>query len=254
MTQLVGVSSSSLRHSSAQELLAAATAAGADCIDLRAGRGQRWEPDLDVIADALPVVFVGVSASLGAGSAGPLASDHLMRSVLARGIALRLFAAPLDDAAAVRRFGDEVAQLRGLWGPDLRLIVEPHTATPTLAQLDEVLTEHRVGAVVDTLGLVRLGARLEEARAFLRRHAAAVQVKGIGLRDGDYRHVGLDAAPTLTAWTAALLAGSRVPITVETKAGTVADDIRVIRGLAAAPQGAPTTHVPQEIVACVSAF
>jgi len=253
MSLLIGVSSSSLRHKSARELLDSATAAGADCIDLRAGRNQGWEPDLDLIAAALPIAFVGVGASLGAGVPDAVAPPELMRSVIDRGIALRLFAGPLDDAAAVRGFADDVARLRRAWGPALRLVVEPHTAAPTLAQLDEVLAEHSVGAVVDLLGLVRLGARLDEARAFLRRHAVAVQVKGIASRDGDYRHVALDAAPRLTAWTQALLAGVQVPITVETKAGSVAEDIRTVRRMTAAPAGALPVDLPQEVSSCVSA-
>lgn len=253
MSPLVGVCSTSLRHGSARELLDAAVAAGAACVDLRAGRDQKWEPELDLIADALPVAFVGVGASLGEGVPESPAPPDLMRSVIARGIPLRLFVAPLDDAAAVRRFADDVARLRGAWGPNLRLLVEPHTATPTLAQLDGVLAEHGVGAVVDTLSLVKLRARLDEARAFLRRHGVAVQVKGIALRDGDYRHVALDAAPTLTAWIGALLAGASVPITVETKAGTVAEDIRTIRRVTAAPERALPAHVPQEISSCIPA-
>lgn len=253
MSPLVGVCSTSLRHGSARELLQAATAAGADCVDLRAGRDQKWEPELDLIADALPVAFVGVGDSLGGGVPEAPVAPGLMRSLVERGIALRLFCDRLDDAAAVRRFADDVARLRGAWGPNLRLAVEPHTEMPTLAQLDGVLAEHGVGAVVDTLALVRLRARLDEARAFLLRHGIAVQVKGIARRDGDYRHVALDAAPSLTAWTGALLAGVQVPITVETKAGTVAEDIRTVRRVTTAPAGALPAHVPQEISSCVAA-
>lgn len=253
MSALVGVCSTSLRHASARELLQAAIAAGADCVDLRAGRDQGWEPELDVIADALPVAFVGVGDSLGGGVPEAPVAPGLMRSLVERGIALRLFVGSLDDAAARRRFADDVARLRGAWGPKLRLAVEPHTEAPTLAQLDDVLAEHGVGAVVDTLALVKLHARLDEARAFLLRHGIAVQVKGIALRNGDYRHVALDAAPMLTAWTAALLAGVHLPITVETKAGTVAEDIRTIRRVIATPEAAPLTHLPEEITSCVAA-
>lgn len=253
MSPLVGVCSTSLRHASARELLQAAAAAGADCVDLRAGRDQGWEPELDVIADALPVAFVGVGDSLGGGVPEAPVAPGLMRSLVERGIPLRLFAGPLGDAEARRRFADDVARLRGAWGPKLRLAVEPHTGTPTLAQLDDVLAEHGVGAVVDTLALVKLRARLGEARAFLLRHGIAVQVKGLALRNGDYRHVALDAAPALTAWTAALLAGVDVPITVETKAGTVAEDIRTIRRVLATPEGALPTHIPEEITSCVAA-
>jgi hypothetical protein len=253
MSPLVGVCSTSVRHASAQELLQAATAAGADCVDLRAGRSQGWEPGLDVIADALPVAFVGVGDSLGSGVPEAPLAPGLMRSLVERGIALRLFAAPLGDAAAVRRFADDVARLRGAWGPKLRLAVEPHVEAPTLAQLDDVLAEHGVGAVVDTLALVKLRARLDEARAFLRRHGIAVQVKGLALRNGDFRHVALDAAPALTAWTAALLAGVDVPITIETKAGSVAEDIRTIRRVTASPEAALRTDLPEEIASCVAA-
>jgi hypothetical protein len=250
MTPMIGISSSSLPEASAPELLSSAAAMGAGCVDLRAGRGQGWEPEFDLIAKTLPVTFVGVGATLGAGVPAEPAPPDLMRAVIERGIALRLFAGPLDDAEGVRRFAADVGLLRDAWGPRLRLAVEPHTAAPTLAQLDEVLAEHGIGAVVDTLGLVRLGASLDASRAFLRRHAIAVQVKGLVLRDGAYRHTALSSAPTLTTWTAALIRDTQVPITVETKAGTAAEDIRTLRR---ALQEQLSTPVPQEVTSCVHA-
>jgi hypothetical protein len=254
MSPLVGVSCLSLPHTSAQNLLRRAAAIGAECIDLRAGRGQHWEPELDLIAEALPVTFVAVSDCLGAGVAATPASPELMHSIIRRGIALRLFVEPLADAAALYRFGEDVARLRGAWGPDLRLAIETHAAAPTFAQLDAALSEHRVGAVVDTLGLVRLCARLDEARSFLLRHGIAVQVKGLELRNGDYRHVALDASPLLTSWTAALLAEASMPITVETKAGTAAEDIRTLRRVLNEGQISLPNHVPHEVCSCVPAF
>jgi hypothetical protein len=254
MSLLVGVSSSCLRHGSAQDLLDCAAAVGAGCLDLRAGRGQGWELEFDLIAEALPVAFVGVSASLGAGVGEAPAPPELMHAMIKRGIPLRLFVEPLDDATAVRRFAGDVARLRGAWGTNLRLAVEPHAAAPSLAQLDAVLAEHSVSAVVDTLGLIRQNARLDDARAFLLRHAIAVQVKGLALCDGEYHHVALDYVPLLTRWTAALLAGAaQVPVTVETKAGTVAEDIRTIRRLTADCHDTLPGHVPQEISSCVLA-
>jgi hypothetical protein len=249
----VGVSSSSLPHESARDLLRCAAAVGADCIDLRAGRGQRWEPELEFIADALPVAFVGVGDYLGSGVSETPLSPELMQTIIRRGIPLRVFAEPLTDTAVARRFGDDVARLRGTWGPDLRLAVEPHVAEPSLEQLDPLLTQHGVGAVVDTLGLVRVHARLDAARSFLLRHGIAVQVKGLAFKNGDYRHVALDASPPLVRWTAALLAGSQVPITVETKAGTSAQDISTIRRLIAEPEGAVPDDLPQEVSSCVLA-
>ncbi|KUO20693.1 hypothetical protein [Streptomyces dysideae] len=249
MTPLVGVSSSSLPHASAPELLHIATRIGAQCLDLWAGRGEGWDPQLDLIAERMPVAFVGVSATLGSGVPADL-TPGVMRVVLKRRIPLRLFVAPLADVAAVRRFGADVDRLRDTWGPDLRLVVEPHAATPTLALLDEVLAQHGIGAVVDTLGLVRLRASIAAARAFLLRHAVAVQVKGLTRRDGTYRHVGLNSTPSLTAWTLTLIDGAALPVTVETRSGTAAQDIRILRR-------ALTSHhhplpVPPEVASCVS--
>jgi hypothetical protein len=251
MTSLVGVSSSSLPHASAPELLHIATRIGAQCLDLRAGRGQGWESRLDLIAERMPVAFVGVSATLGTGvPADP--APGLMRVVLKRRIPLRFFVAPLADVAAVRRFGADVDRLRDTWGPDLRLVVEPHAATPALALLDEVLARHGIGAVVDTLGLVRLRSTIAQARLFLLRHAVAVQVKGLTRRDGSYRHVGLNSTPSLTAWTLALIGDTALPVTVETKAGTAAQDIRTLRRALTRRDGPSPTLVPPEVASCVS--
>ncbi|WP_328783191.1 hypothetical protein OIE52_16280 [Streptomyces canus] len=250
MNQAIGISSSSMPEASATGLLSGASAMGAECVDLRAGRDQGWEPEFDLIAGTLPVAFVGVGATLGAGVPADPAPPALMRAVIERGIPLRLFAAPLDDTAAVRRFADDVRLLRDTWGPELRLAVEPHTAAPTLAQLDEALGEHRIGAVVDTLGMARLGATLDDSRAFLLRHAIAVQVKGLVRHQGGYRHTALGHAPTLTAWTAALIGDVPLPVTVETKAGTAAEDIRTLRR---ALEGPPQAPVPQEVASCVPA-
>ncbi len=252
MSPLVGASSSSLPHASATELLAALARVGADCVDLRAGRAQNWEPELDRIADALPVAFVGVSATLGSGDGDSPAPPAMIETMIERRIAIRLFAGPLDDPAAEGRAAADVARLRARWGPDLRLLVEPHKALPTLGQLDVLLAAHGIGAVVDTLGLVRIEADLDRARAFLLRHGAAVQLKGIAQRGGEYRHVALDACPPLASWSAALVRGSTVPITIETKAGTVAEDIRTVRSRLAEPGEPPS--LPQEISACVCAF
>jgi hypothetical protein len=229
MTPLIGVSSSSMPWASAPELLRAAAAMGAECVDLRADRGQGWEPEFDLIANTLPVAFVGAGARLGAGVPNAPLPRPLMRALLERGIALRLFIDPLDDVAALSRVADDVDRLRGTWGPDLRLAVELHDAAPTLLRLEEVLVAHWIGVVLDTLGLVRLRAGLGEARRFVHGHAVAVQVKGLALRDSAHRHVALAAAPRLAAWTAALVADARVPVTVETKAGTAEEDIRTLR-------------------------
>lgn len=254
MTPLIGVSSSSLPHASAQELLRGALGIDARCIDLRAGRGQAWEPQLELIADSFPVAFVGAGATLGAGiPAAPLPA-HLMRIIVDRGIVLRLFVGPLGDAAAARAFTADVVRLRGIWGPRLRLAVEVHDAAPSLAALDAALTQHSIGAVVDTLGFARLHTPLTEAREFAHRHAIAVQVKGLVRGDGCFRHVALGAVPSLTAWTAALVRDARVPVTVETRAGSAADDISTLRQAIARGEGPRSAHAPVEVPSCVSAY
>src|SRR5919198_827057 len=121
MSPPIGVSSTSVAHETAQELLQRAAAIGARCLDLRAGRGQGWEPDLELIAATLPVAFVAVSARLGAGVPAAPLPPRLMQVVLERGIVLRLFVSPVEDAAALRRFADDVERLRCAWGRDLRL-------------------------------------------------------------------------------------------------------------------------------------
>jgi hypothetical protein len=255
MTPIVGASSSNLTHRSPSDLLQAAAAVGAACVDLRAGRGQAWEPDLDLVAGRLPVAFLGSGATLGTGVHRYPVTPELMGALIRWNIPLRLFSCPLDTRGAVRRFGADVTRLREAWGPDLRLAVEPHTAAPTLRQLDEVLAEHRIGAVVDTLGLARLGGSLGEARAFVQRHAVAVQVKGFQRRPGgDYHHVALASDVRLASWTVALLYQVAVPITVETRAGTTAEDIRTVLEGLTRPRPQLTHDTALEDSACACAF
>jgi hypothetical protein len=229
VTPRLGLSSSSCPRASARELVELAGRLGASCVDLRAGRGQGWEDDAEAVLDALPVAFLGVDGVLGAGLDPSTGTPERTAAAVERSIPVRVFVCDLADPAAAAAVAADAARLRARWGDGLRLAVETHAASPALAPLARVLEAEGIAAVVDTLGLARVGADLAAARAFLREHAVAVQVKGFERTAGGYRHVPLRRAVAVARWTVSLVADSALPVTVETKAGSAADDLAVLR-------------------------
>jgi hypothetical protein len=230
MTPLVGLSSSSVPGLGARELVEKARQAGAECLDLRAQRGQAWEAgDFERLLDSMPVAFVGAGGRLGAGVDPSSLPAPLIPHLVARGIPLRLFSAPLEEPSAQDAFRADVQRIRDVWGDGLRLCVEVHDERPTLAQIDRELAATGVGVVLDSLGLARLGATRDDARKLVARYGVAVQVKGfVRTRDG-YRHTSLASRPILLDEARELVHGSDLPVTVETKAGTWAQDVASLR-------------------------
>ncbi len=246
----VGFSSSSLRHNSALDLLHQAELMGATCLDLRAGRGQGWEDDLALLASKLPICFVGTDIRIGSGSIESSRVPEMVAAAAAIGIPLRCFNSELKTDEEEARFVADVAVLRSIFGPDVRLAVEMHEDNLSLERLDRVLTKANVGAIIDTLGLIRLNANFEQMSLFSQRHAIAAQVKGISSRGSDFWHVPLDRAPILAAWMAALIHSLNLPVTIETKAESISQDMDFMRCLLAEHAPRP---VPAEIISCIPA-
>lgn len=237
-------------HDSAADLLRQADAIGATCVDLRAGRGQGWEDDLPLIASSLPICFIGTDVRIGSGSIEISEIPQVVVAASALGMPLRCFVGELLTDRDEVRFLSDVEILRSMFGPDVRLAVEMHEKNLSLVRLDRVLSIAKLGAIIDTLGLIRLNVKFDQISQFSRRHAIAVQVKGVASSVSGFWHVPLDKAPILADWMASLIHPLKVPVTIETKAGSIARDIDVIRSLL---RNHAFQSIPAEIMSCIPA-
>lgn len=250
---LVGVSSVSLDHASPCEIIKNAERIGAECLDLRAGRGQAWESDLRSIVSSIPVLFVGSSITLGQGTAIAASELSTLEAAIGLSIPIRCFAGRLDNNAGRDRFCTDLTALKDRYGGQIQILIEPHGATPALAELAIMLQEFSIGAIVDTFGLVRLREKRSDALDFGKRYAAALQVKGVKIAGDRSSHVPLRAAPLLCDWLSPFVRSLGLPITVETKAGSAPDDIAILKALLAGATIDPSAMPPEEITKCVCA-
>ncbi|MDF5757690.1 hypothetical protein [Spongiactinospora sp. TRM90649] len=225
MSARLGLSSGSVPRLSAAELAALTRAGGGEVVDLRTGKGQRWEHDGIPALDGLPVAFVGVSLVLGRDDA----ADGLAAARRFPGRPVKVFAA--EGAARARITLDQIATLSHDREPR-DILVETHRGGAAPAELAELCHRHGCALVIDNLGLHEISGHDDDPHGphVLRELAAlarAVQVKGFTpARPGERpRHRAL--TETDLTWLDAF-AGRAPDITVESRAGTPAADLAVL--------------------------
>lgn len=221
MTTL-GISSNCRPELSARELAALAVSLGAEVVDLRAGRGQGWESDgvAPLIEAGITPVFVGISFVLGRPGrpeTSPAAGD----------LPVKVFAdeALATDPAARRLAADQARRLR----EHASLLVETHHGYASLPALLELCAETGARLLLDTLGLARLGADLPDAAEAVRPYVDACQVKGFDRADPGGRHRPLAAMGASYGQILRAAVPPGRPVLVESKSGTLADDLAVLR-------------------------
>ncbi|MEV4476935.1 hypothetical protein [Nonomuraea sp. NPDC049504] len=237
----LGLSSGSLPDAGAAELAAATALAGGGTVDLRAGKGHAWERDgiargiRQVTAAGVEVAFVGCGARAGrtkvgcgarageteAGCGGRGGDVGLELPVT--GHPVKVFCVPEPDPATL------AGQVRAAADQGVALWVETHQGGPSCRRLAQLAEVTGIGVVVDLLGVAATGGADAATLARLAPHVRAVQVKGFR-RDaaGAYRHRALRAAD-LEPVEALLSSGAPIrAITVESRAGTAVDDLRML--------------------------
>lgn len=237
---LTGLSSASAPDLTGRRLAALVRQSGGGTVDLRYGRGHRWEETgLRPFGTAgVDVAFVGVDITLGkdgadradgADEARARVRDVLRDAPLAPGVPVKVFADP--DCLAPERRGTTLAQVTALadrlGGPG-DVLVETHQGGASPTQLAALHAETGVRILVDTLGLARISSDPLDAATRLAPSVTVAQVKGFDWSAPRHtRHLPL---ATGAGPTRALLAGlpRLARVTVETRAESAAEDLRLL--------------------------
>ena len=237
----LGLSSGSLPQASADEMVGRLHELGLDLVDLRWGKGYAWQDGgLRPFAVAgVDVAFLGVSVTLGEGD--PQLAD-LVPAVIdvldgRRDIAIKVFASAQlgsgDEAVwtVARRQLDRLATCAAA-AP----LVETHHGYAGLDSVDRLCQQLGCAVLLDLGGFFRLTGSFLDPAGVIARRTSAIQVKGFG-PDAPATHRALTELPD-EAWALLDSAPTGVPITVESKSGTLAEDIGVLRQhCAVAPVG-----------------
>ena len=224
----LGLSSASMPAASSAELAATTLRGGGNAVDLRIGKGHGWEASgvSDGIAAAhdagVRVAFVGTGWVLGR-------PGHELRLPGAEGIPVKVFLDADPDVAVLEEQAGTAEAL------GLPLWAETHRGGPCPAQLARLAAGYGIGVVVDLLGLYETsgGQDVDDgALAALAPHVRAVQVKGFsGGPNNRPRHRPLSGTD-LDVVLRLLDAGASVAsITVESRAGTPVNDLRLLAGV-----------------------
>jgi hypothetical protein len=236
----VGLSGGSCPELDAGQLAETAVGLGVGLVDLRAGKGHAWESGgvAPLLAAGLGVAFVGTSLVLGR----PMPIREILTALEALGaggLPVKVFAdAEVARQPEAARLAETQARVIQDWSGPGRLLVETHhgyAAPPSLARLCE-LTGCRV--LLDTLGLARLGTPVHTAGPTLAGYLAAAQVKGYdeaAAGAGGHRPLATMSRAHAAALDRMLPPGA--PALVESRAGTLAEDLTVLRRWLAGPTG-----------------
>lgn len=229
-----GLSSGSVSAASAAELGRLTASLGGDVVDLRAGKGHRWEEDgiAAVRAEGVDVAFVGISAALGDPRSLP---ETLTGLVPEPGLPVKVFAA--EGCTSPSRFGLTSHQIKVLTdaaGSAGRVLVETHHGYAPVPELLDLCERTGVRILLDTLGLARVDSQPLDAARQLADLTVAVQVKGFDWADPEHsRHLPLGTCEGPTRRILDVLPHVAAA-TVESKAGCLEGDLRALRAWLAA--------------------
>jgi hypothetical protein len=231
---LLGVSSGSLPARSATGLAATVCELGAGTVDLRWGKGHAWEHEGVAPFDAagVSIAFIGVGVALGSGDPALGDLTPLRRMLGDRPpVPFKVFAASgLDEPGDVRAraldlAGQQATVLSALSGATV--LVETHHGYASLASLGMLCGTLGCRLLLDVYGLQQLTGGLSDETGTLRHWAAAAQVKGFEPVPRG-RHLPLALMPA-QAWALLDELPATAPVTVESRAGTLDEDLALLR-------------------------
>lgn len=233
MTMPLGVSSGSAPELSAPELAQLVRDHGGDTVDLRAGAGHGWEADgvEAFVAAGLRIAFVGVELATGP-AADPADSGSWQRWVDS-GFPLKLKLP--SDCLTDGRVHAEIRCLADRLGDPELLLVETHAGGASVEDIVELVRRHGIGVCLDLFGLALIHPNPWEAMDRLNVAVGAVQVKGFDWdspRPG--KHLPLATLPDpVLDHLLEMVAGTDRPVTIESRAGVLGDDMALLRQSAA---------------------
>ncbi|MFE2284667.1 hypothetical protein ACFXDJ_10880 [Streptomyces sp. NPDC059443] len=244
MTTLVGLSSGSAPALGAAELARLTLELGGTAVDVRAGKGHAWEQGglAGLRAAGVGVCFVGIGTVLG-GAAHPLPAAADLDQ-LEPGLPVKVFAAEGCTAPeAFDRTRQQIQELAARVGGTERVLVETHHGYAPVPELLELCERTGVRILLDSLGLARIHPDPAAAAARLAPWTSYAQVKGFDWASpGSNGHLPLAlscAGPTRELLAAA---GPLRAVTVESKAGALAEDMALLLDwYAPAPAPAPAS-------------
>ncbi|MEU2158884.1 hypothetical protein ABZ532_28395 [Streptomyces sp. NPDC019396] len=227
---LVGLSSGSAPDLDAARLAALALALGGSTVDVRAGKGHRWEGSggLAVLRGAgTDVCFVGTGIVLG-DPAHPVEACTAL-PWLEPGLPVKVFAA--EGCTDPQRLGLTLAQVAALsarTGGSRLVLVETHHGYAPVPELAELCELAGTGILLDTMGLARIAPDPVTAAARLAPWTSHGQVKGFDWSaPATSRHQPLASCSEPTREVLAA-AGTLRAVTVETKAPSLREDTALL--------------------------
>lgn len=228
-TVRTGLSSGCVPALPAGELGRLTASLGGEVVDLRAGKGHRWEEDgLGAVrAEGVDVAFVGISAVLGDPCSVP---EALAGLVPEPGLPVKVFAAEgCTDPSAFELTSRQIKVLADAVGSADRILVETHHGYAPVPELLDLCERAGVRILLDTLGLARVDDQPLDSARLLADHTVAVQVKGFDWADPEHsRHFPLETCRAQTRRILDVLPHVTA-VTVESKAGRPDDDLHVLR-------------------------
>ncbi|WP_392667282.1 hypothetical protein [Streptomyces sp. LN785] len=245
----VGLSSGSAPDLDAVRLAALVLAVGGSTLDVRAGKGHRWERTgglTGLRAAGVDVSFVGTGVVLG----DPAHPAEECRTLpwLEPGLPVKVFAA--EGCTDPTRWQLTLAQIGALsarTGDSRLVLVETHHGYAPVTELAELCERAGTGILLDTMGLARIAPDPAPAAARLAPWTSHGQVKGFDWSaPATSRHKPLAscAGPTREVLAAA---GALRAVTVETKAPSLEEDTALLLDwYAAGARPAPDSPAPHE--------
>ncbi|HST80757.1 MAG TPA: hypothetical protein VLL08_03325 [Kineosporiaceae bacterium] len=230
-----GLSSGSAPGDTAAQLLARLQRWELGTVDLRFGKGHAWEAGGTTVftTAGIEIAHIGVSVTLGAVDVDLDALEAGLSRMLdpGRAVPVKVFAgATLDDqGAAGAKAWDlaerQITRLARISGrPPL---VETHHGYASIATLGELCQKLGCAVLLDVFGLQRLTGGLSDPDDVLRTWTRAVQVKGFAVDDVG-KHLPLSRMPE-AAWALLRDLPEPVPVTLESRSGTIGDDITTLK-------------------------
>lgn len=230
----IGLSSGTAPELSATELIKMVRKGGGDTVDLRAGKGYRWEKEgLKPFIDArIRIAFIGISVVLGDKRWNE--NSLIQAASLFGGHTLKVFAKKGCMNEECRTFTKRQVQvLAEITGGADRVLMETHHGFSAVDELLRLHEETGAHLLIDTLGLARITNNPIGDAIRLAPIVRAVQVKGFDWSKPDRsQHIPLSA--TDLEKTIAILrytAAHASAVTVETRAGSAVEDMVLLHSL-----------------------